>query len=277
MFCIKRRERDSHKGNYGRVGILAGSRGMTGSAYLTCMASLKIGSGLVYSIVAEDIFDIMSIKLTEAIIIDINDYKYPNIESIINDKKIDVLVIGPGMGISKEKIELTKNIVENLTIPIVIDADGINCLSYNMDSLKNNKGEIILTPHPKEMSRLIGKEVSYIQKNREKITKDLSMKYKVYTVLKGSKSVVSTPKGKIYINKSGNPGMSTAGTGDVLTGMIGGLIGQGYSMYESCVLGVFIHGLAGDIAVKDLTEYSLVASDLIDNIPKAIRKLKICK
>jgi NAD(P)H-hydrate epimerase len=259
---LPKRNKNSHKGTFGRIGIIAGSVGMTGAPYLSTMAAL-------------------SIKLIEAIIKPVEDdstghftlNSAKDIDSTIED--MDVLAIGPGVGTGKERIEFIKKILLGYKKPIVLDADGINCISMgNPDILLTRKGDTIITPHPGELSKLLGVSIKEIQENRIKYSKYTSNKYNIITVLKGAETIVCGREGNIYINPTGNPGMATAGSGDVLTGMIASFIGQGLKPYNAAVLGVYCHGLAGDLAKMDKGEYGMIARDVLDNIPYAIKEIE---
>lgn len=271
----KRRE-NSHKGSYGRVAIIAGSRGMAGSSYLASMSALRTGSGLVYNFVPKSIEMIMSIKITEAIIKPIEDngkghFTVESLEQILEElDDMDSTALGPGIGVDDERIQLVSSIIQNVNNPMVIDADGLNCLSDNLDILKGRNNPIIITPHPGEMARLLKLHIHEIQNKRQYYSQYISNKYNIYTVLKGNKTIVSSPKGDVYINQTGNPGMATAGSGDVLTGIIVSLLGQKLEPFDAAKLGVYIHGLAGDIASEAKGEYSLIASDILASISKAI-------
>lgn len=275
---LPKRNKEAHKGTYGRVGIIAGSRGMTGAPYLSSQAALRVGAGLVYTIVPKYIEDIMCIKLTEAIIKPIEDMGRGNFvnkfasEIIEAIEGLDALALGPGYGVDIDRIYLVEKIIKSCKVPIVIDADGINCISHNPDILAGNKKEIIITPHPGEMARIVGKNIGEVQGDRENYAKYVAQKYNIYVVLKGHNTIVASPKGDIYVNKTGNPGMATAGSGDVLTGMIVGFLGQGLKSFEAAKLGVYLHGMAGDIACKDKGEYSLIASDILENISVSMKR-----
>lgn len=265
---LERRMPNTHKGDYGKVGIIAGSIGMTGSCYLASNAALRCGSGLVYNIVPKEIMDIMSIKYIEVIAKTFNN----NSEFMEFSKKLDAIAIGPGMGKGDEQFEILKNIIK-YPKNIVIDADGLNNLSEKPDILKERKKfTTILTPHNAEFSRLSGKKISEIEKNRKTIAKDFAKKYNVILVLKGNRTIVTDGK-NTYINKSGNPGMATAGSGDVLTGIIVSLLGRGIDVFSAAAAGVYLHGLAGDKAAEILGEESVIASDIIDNIGKVVENL----
>ena len=274
---LPKRKSDSHKGTYGRVAIIGGSLGMTGAPYLSSMAALRTGAGLVYTVVPKSLETIMSIKLTEAIIKPEEDerkgyFTVNSLDSILNIlEDMDVVAIGPGMGVDEGRIHVVEEIVKNFNGPIIIDADGINCLSLKPDILENHKNPIIITPHPGELARLINKTIREIQDNRNYYSNYVSQKYNIIVVLKGSNTIVADYEGNIYVNKTGNPGMATAGSGDVLTGMIAGFIAQGLSPYDGSKLGVYCHGLAGDIGSLDKGEPGLIASDIINNIPYSIK------
>lgn len=273
---IAKRNDNSHKGTYGRVAIIAGSRGMTGAPFLSSQGALRTGSGLVYTIIPESLETVMSIKLTEAIIRPIKDkdtghFLKDSIEPIIKEvKEMDCIALGPGIGVDKDRIQLVSEIIRDTKVPMVVDADGINCIAENIEILNQGKGPIIITPHPGEMARLLNKDIQEIEKNRQYYSQYISEKYNIIVVLKGNKTIVTSPEGQTYINKTGNPGMATAGSGDVLTGIIASLLGQRLDPFDAAKLGVYLHGLAGDITRDRLGEYGMIASDIIEAIPYAI-------
>ncbi|WP_207289594.1 NAD(P)H-hydrate dehydratase [Senegalia massiliensis] len=275
---LTKRNPESHKGDYGKVLIIGGSRGMTGSVTLSSKSAMRTGSGLVYTMVPEYLETIMSIKLTEEIVKIAKDngkgyFIKKSLEEILNNTKDkDVLAIGPGMGTFEDNIYLLREIIKNINIPLVIDADGLNSLSTDIDILKNKKNSIVITPHLGEMARLLDKSIKEIENNRVYYAKHISNKYNIVTVLKGSNTIVSY-KDEIYINNSGNPGMAKAGSGDVLTGIIISLIGQGLEPFNAAKLAVYIHGLAGDFARDKKGEHSMIASDIVDSIGDAINFL----
>ncbi len=277
---LPRRDKFSHKGTFGRVGIISGSLGMTGATYLSSMAALRTGSGLVYSIVPDSLKEVLSIKLTEAIIKPVEDrstghFTMDSFQQIIHIiEGMDAIAIGPGMGVDEERVELVRKILLEYKKPVILDADGINLISLDPTILMDRQGDTIITPHPGELSRLLGVSIGEIQKERVEYSKLTSNKYNVITVLKGANTLVTDGKEKVYKNNTGNPGMATAGSGDVLTGMITSFIGQGISPYEGAVLGVYCHGLAGDLASRDKGEYGMIARDILDNIPYSIKKLE---
>ncbi|WP_185851582.1 NAD(P)H-hydrate dehydratase [Blattabacterium cuenoti] len=273
------REKFSHKGNYGHGLIIGGSYGMIGSVLLSAKASFRIGIGKLSVYLPHCGNKIIQTVLPESIIK--TDRKENLISSIPNNFIIQkYAAIGIGMGMGKDPITeyalesfLLRLRKKNKKIPMVIDADAINILSKkpNILNLLLEK-ETILTPHQKEFERLCGTWKNDYQKLS--LLKKFSKKYNIFLVLKGAHTVISTPHGNLYFNSTGNPGMATAGSGDVLTGMITGLLAQGYSSKNACIMGVYLHGLAGDIASKELNEESIMAMDIINYIGKAYKKLK---
>ncbi|WIV13453.1 NAD(P)H-hydrate dehydratase [Proteiniborus sp. MB09-C3] len=276
---IPKREKDTHKGTYGRVGVIGGSKGMTGAVILALKACLRSGSGLAYSIVPESVSDIIELSATEAICLPIKDtdrHLDRNSAKYIKEaiSKVDCLVLGPGMGVDGERVGLVKDILLYTEKPIVLDADGINCASKDKEALLARQYPTVITPHPAELSRLLGITTEEIQSNRIEYCRYAAQTFNTITVLKGSNTVISSPKGDIYINTTGNPGMATAGSGDVLSGMIGSLIGQKIEPLNATMAAVFCHGLAGDIVAREKGEYGLIAGDIVENIPYAIKAIK---
>lgn len=275
---LPERKNNSHKGTFGRVGIIAGSLGMTGAAYLTSLSALRSGSGLVYLYIPKSLNTILEMKTVEVITLPLEDYNkgyFINNSSLdireLND--YDVLVIGPGIGTEEETRNFVLKILKTYRGKLILDADAINILANNLDILKDRKGITIITPHPGELSRLIKVDLNEIQENRVNHAINTSRELNVITILKGHKTIVTDGE-QVYINETGNPGMATAGSGDVLTGIIAGYIGQGIDLFNSCKVGVYTHGLAGDYAKVKLGEYSLIATDIINNLPEAIKQIR---
>ncbi|TDX50947.1 NAD(P)H-hydrate dehydratase [Orenia marismortui] len=271
------REKDSHKGTYGRLLLVAGSTGMTGAATLSAQASLKIGAGLVTVAIPKSLNSILENKLTEAMTYPLSETEFgtlaiaalEEIEKLIDNR--DVLAIGPGLTARDEIDYIVTSLLKKTDKTLVIDADGLNVIN-NLEILKEREGSTILTPHPGEMSRLVNKSIKYIKKNSIKIAKEFSQEYGVVLLLKGARTIIATPKGNIYINPTGNSGMATGGSGDVLTGLIAGLLAQkNVDVRAATIIATYLHGLAGDLAVEDLTEYSLLPSNLIDYLPQALK------
>ena len=280
------RKRNSHKGSYGRVLVLAGSPGLTGAAYLCSKAALRSGSGIVTLGVPESLNSVMESKLTCVMTHPLPETKASTLSNK-GKKKImklceshDVVALGPGLSQQPETRELILWLIQNIDRNMVIDADGLNALSDKVNVLHKIKRHAVLTPHPGEMSRLTGLgSAKNVQKERlntasqfiQSIQKKSNNEGKLTLVLKGDKTIVANSR-KVYVNRTGNPGMATAGTGDVLTGIIASLIGQGYDVFDASQLGVYIHGLAGDIAAKKKGEHSMIASDIIEYLPDAFIK-----
>ena len=275
---LPQRKSDANKGDFGKNLILGGSIGMTGAVCLSAMSALRSGSGLVNVATPDSQREIVAIKLTEAMTLGCDDNcgKFSGNDSGKIIEKInssDVCAFGMGMARSCGISNMVFNIIRDAKKPLVIDADGINAVSENIDTLKELKTKAVLTPHPGEMARLLKIPVSEIQINRIKSAVDFSAKYNVVTVLKGEKTIVADTDGKYEINQTGNPGMATGGTGDVLSGVIASFIGQGLNPYDAAVLSVYLHGRAGDIAANEKGFYSLIASDVVEKLPMAIKEL----
>lgn len=263
---IPKREADSHKGSFGKVGIVGGSAGMSGSVCLAARAALRTGAGLVYVFVSDEIFDIVSIKLTEAIVLR---------ESELSEylDTLDAIAVGMGYAHNIKKKHIIKLIAHKFDKKVVFDAGSIGYLSYNNELLNNKKCSAVLTPHPGEFSKLIKLSTEEIKANRMFLTTKYSIQYNCALVLKGAASLIGSSAGELRINSTGNSGMATAGSGDVLSGIIAGLLAQGMDNYDAASVGVFIHGLAGDIASDIKTEYGLIAGDIIEYIPDAFKKI----
>ena len=281
---LLKRKQDTNKGDYGHVFAIAGSLGMTGAAYLTAQAALLSGSGLVTLGIPKSLNTILARKLVEVMTKPLPETKeqslsvkaFSEIEKFIKLRKPDVLAIGPGLSQNNETQALVRKIIAKIDLPMVIDADGLNAIAGHLDLLATSHYTLatkIITPHPGEMARLLGIGVAQVQKNRKNIAKEAVAKYNVIVVLKGHGTVMAGPKGHVYINNTGNPGMASAGCGDVLTGMIASFVGQGIEPFEAAKLGVYLHGKAGDIAAKETGQASLKATDLLNNISEAIRAL----
>jgi len=276
---IPRRKQDTHKGDFGHVFVVAGSRGMTGAAYLASQAAILSGCGLVTCGIPESLNAVMEIKLTEVMTLAFPEIKEGALALEAADKicafskNSDSLALGPGISRHKETQRLVKKVLKKVDKPVVLDADGIIAIAGNAEMLKKRKAPTILTPHPGEMSYLIGKGVPVIQQDRVKVALDFAKKFGVIVALKGRGTVIADPKGETYVNKTGNSGMSTAGVGDVLTGMIASFIAQGVNPYSAVVTGVYFHGMAGDVAAKEKGQYSLIATDLLDSLPRVIKNV----
>ncbi|MCK4777304.1 MAG: NAD(P)H-hydrate dehydratase [Actinomycetia bacterium] len=275
---IPHRRINSHKKSVGKVLVIAGSQGMTGAAVLACRSALRTGAGTVVLACPEGLNQIFEIKLTETMTRPLSQTEEgtisPNaIETVIEmSKDFDVILIGPGLSLNKETKVFIRAIIKKANMPIVIDADGLNALSESPGILLKRNIETIITPHPGELGRLLKISADEIQKDRLKWAKEAYRKLNAVTILKGERSLI-TEKNHTVINLSGNPGLSTAGTGDVLAGMIASLWAQGVPAFQAGILGTYLHGIAADIAVEELTEWGLLAGDVLKHIPKAIKRL----
>ncbi|MFH1771253.1 MAG: NAD(P)H-hydrate dehydratase [Candidatus Omnitrophota bacterium] len=275
---LPKRKLDTHKGDYGFVLVAGGSPGLTGAVCLCANAALRIGAGLVKAAVPQSLYAIFEIKLTESMTLPLADKggcfckkSFKDLSGTLD--RIDTISIGPGAGCNTETKEFFYKIIEEIDKPIVIDADALNALAENIDILKRRKSKrMILTPHLGEFSRLTGISADKIKRHRKELAKKFALKYNLVLVLKGQRTIVTDGR-KLYENRTGNPGMATAGSGDVLTGIISGLLAQGIDVFDAAKLGVYLHGLSGDLAAKDKTQYCLIASDIIDYLPKAIKFL----
>lgn len=264
----KNRDDDSHKGDFGKIAIVGGSLGMTGSAYLSSNAALKAGAGLVYNIVPREIFDIMSIKYIEPIAKSFVDFH--EMEKFLGG--LDCLAMGPGMGLGEYAKGVFEKIIK-IEKNLLIDADGLNILSKNLNLLEERKNfTTILTPHEGEFARLTGLSLEEIKNNRERLALDFAKKYKAILVLKGHKTIVTDGE-KVYINKTGNSGMASGGSGDVLTGIIAAFM-KNYDLFDAARLGVYVHGLAGDIYASKNSKTSLRARDLIENLSTVFKNFE---
>lgn len=269
---LKKRKRDSHKGTYGRVGILSGSKGMAGAAVLNCNAALRSGSGLVKGCISDAIYIVVESMSIEATTYAFDEERLSLDE--INRELIqfsDVIATGSGCANLKSYKYILKFIIENSEKPLVIDAEGINVL--NLDILKNHKQKIVLTPHFGEMARLVGKDIDYLREDIVQKSSEFANRYNVYLMLKGARTLIACPDGYAYINTTGNPGMATAGSGDVLTGITASFIGQGIEITKALRAAVYVHGLAGDIGSHIVGESSLIAGDIIKYLPEAIKTI----
>lgn len=266
-----------HKGNLGRVLVIAGSVGFTGAATLASLASLRVGAGLTYLAIPESLNPILETKVTEVITIPVKEKNGAIIKESIDqlfekDILYTCIAVGPGLTRSEQVKEALFHLLSMYDGPIVLDADAVVLLKDNLDILKGRGVPPILTPHPGELSYLVGLSPSEINRRRVEIAENFAKNEGVVLVLKGAPTVISSPEGCLWINTTGNPGLASGGTGDVLTGMIAGFLGQGLSPLKASLLGVYLHGLAGDIGAAELSMHSLMAGDLLDFIPEALNE-----
>ncbi len=264
---IAKRKRFSHKGNYGHALLLAGSYGKAGACVLAAKAAHRAGIGLLTSVVPACNFQILQISSPETMLF-INENE-KSIAQLPDLSLYNAIAVGPGIGFAEETKQVLSDLIASYEKPIVFDADAITILSQEKELLKNIPENSILTPHPKEFERLVGKSSNNFEELQKQI--NFSKTYKVYLVLKGANSSVSCPDGKVHFNSTGNPGMATGGSGDVLTGIIVSFLAQGYTPKDAAIYGTFLHGLAGDYAAEKKGEYPLIASDIISSLPDALK------
>jgi NAD(P)H-hydrate epimerase len=265
----KVRRKFDHKGNYGRAMLICGSYGKMGAAVLASRAAMRAGLGLLTVHVPECGYSILQSTVPEAMtIVDEDRHCFSSLPDI---SSMDAIGIGPGIGTHEKTVKVFGEFLGSVTKPLVIDADALNILSVNPLLQKNLPAGSILTPHPKEFERLAGTWRDDFEK-LEKL-KGLAASLNVVIILKGAYSAVASPEGSVYFNSTGNPGMATGGSGDVLTGMLTGILAQGYEPLETAIAGVYLHGLAGDLASQETGTDGLIASDIINFLPKAFKSV----
>lgn len=270
------RRGDTHKGTYGTLLVAAGSRGMTGAAFLTAEAAVRAGAGLVRCAVPATLEPILEAKLTEALTAGVTDtgegaFAEGALDAIVKESAAaDAMVLGPGIGRSLTLQRLVAGVAREAPVPLVLDADGLNNLCADVRVLSDRTGPTIVTPHPGEMARLASTTAAAVQKDRQGIAERFAAEHGVVVVLKGHRTVV-TNGASTYVNPTGNPGMASGGTGDVLCGVIGAFLAQKIDPFPAAALGAFVHGLAGDLAAKTVGETALKAEDLLDFLPQALR------
>lgn len=262
---LKTRNKFDHKGKFGHALLISGSYGKMGAAILTATAALCSGAGLVTAHVPKIGYSVIQTALPECMVsIDDYDECFGTLPTLQN---YNAIAIGPGIGTQKITQNALKLLIQNSSVPLLFDADAINILAENKTWLSFVPVNSIFTPHPKEFERLAGKSSNDFERN--KMQREFSIRHQAFVVLKGAHTCLSTPSGICFFNSTGNPGMATGGSGDVLTGVILSLLAQNYHPQEACILGVYLHGLAGDIAAKRKTQYAMIAGDITDNLGKA--------
>jgi NAD(P)H-hydrate epimerase len=277
---IKRREREAHKGTFGHCLILAGSTGKTGAAALAANSCVRSGAGLVTLAVPEKLNPVLELKTTEAMTLPLPDDSHGHLSKLAFktiEKQLpgkNAVAVGPGIGMHADTVNLVQTLTESVKQPMVIDADGLNAVAEDLSVLQRKASScLVITPHPGEMARLHGSPLPDIAAIRISIAQDFARDHDVYIVLKGARTIIAAPDGMVAINGSGNPGMASGGTGDVLTGVITSLLGQGYPPWHACRIGVFIHGLAGDMVAIEKGEIGITASDITEMLPYAFNRL----
>jgi NAD(P)H-hydrate epimerase len=264
-----------HKGTFGTALIVAGSRGYSGAACLAGMAAVRAGTGLVKLAFPAGIADIVESRLLEAVKFSLPETPEGTIApSAVNQiialsRDAACVAIGPGLGAGPASQELVRALLPRLNCPVVIDADAISCLADSCELLREMKNPVVLTPHPGEMSRLVGRPAAEVDRDRVEVARGFAADHQVIVVLKGAPTVIAAPGEPAFLNPTGGSGLATGGTGDVLTGLIAGLLAQGCRPLDAATAGVWLHGKAGDLGSEALTPYSLCAGDLLDYLPEA--------
>ena len=274
---ITPRTPDSHKGDYGRVLVVAGSRGKTGAAHLSAIGALRSGAGLVTVATPASCQPVIAAMgaeyMTEALAESEAGLEPEGVDRVLEWAR-DVIAIGPGLGRADGTRDFIRQLVDRATMPLVIDADGLNAFSQDPDRLAGREGrDVIITPHPGEMGRLVGMSTDEVQSSRLEIARNFAAAHHVYVVLKGHRTLIATPDEKVFINPTGNPGMATGGTGDVLTGMIAAWLAQLLDAEAACKLAVYLHGMAGDLAEADEGEVAMTSADVAGHLGDAIMEL----
>lgn len=275
-----RRRRSAHKGNCGTAAFLCGSYGMVGALTLSVKAALRSGVGIAKAIVNKSVYPMFTLAVPEAVCVPVDDTKNLSLGEdaaryvISNQNSFNALLIGCGLGVNNDTRKLIEGILPSINIPTVIDADGINIISKNIDILAKSNNKFILTPHPKEFARLLGITLNEVLENRFKLAKAFAIKTGNVLVLKGANTIIALPDGRMLVSMYGNCGMATGGSGDVLAGIITSLLAQGHSLDSAAILGVYIHGVSGDIALQKQSVHSLLPTDIIENLCETFRELE---
>lgn len=277
--AVFNRPDNSNKGTLGSLLCICGSYGMAGAAIMAGKAALRCGIGLLKIAVPKSIYPVCATNILESVYYPLEETSNGVISSKNTDfllemcEKSSAVVIGCGLSVCDDTKNLVQSVITNCEKPLVIDADALNCICNKPEILKNLKAPAIITPHPGEMARLLHSTPKTVNSNRENTAIDFAKKFGVVTVLKGAGTIIASPDGKVYINHTGNSGMATGGSGDVLSGIIGSLLAQGASPINAAAAGVFLHGTIGDLAAEKLGKISMLPTDMIDMIPTAYLKL----
>lgn len=277
--AVFNRPDDSNKGTLGSLLCICGSYGMAGAAIMAGKAALRCGIGLLKIAVPKSIYPVCATNILESVYYPLEETSNGVISSKNTDfllemcEKSSAVVIGCGLSVCDDTKNLVQSVITNCEKPLVIDADALNCICNKLEILKNLKAPAIITPHPGEMARLLHSTPKTVNSNRENTAINFAKKFGVVTVLKGAGTIIASPDGEVYINHTGNSGMATGGSGDVLSGIIGSLLAQGAAPINAAAAGVFLHGTIGDLAAEKLGKISMLPTDMIDMIPTAYLKL----
>lgn len=273
---FRKRDENTNKGDYGRALIIAGSYSMLGAAIIAGKACILSGVGICDIAMEKSIYEAVSVGVPEAVCTPLSDNFYEADRRLLGEKikKADCVVIGCGMGQTDYTSEVLKLCIENCEVPLIIDADGLNILSKDLSLLEKKKCEIIITPHPAEMGRLIKKSAEEVNRDRIKTARDFAVKYGITVLLKGHNTVISSADGEYFINRSGNAGMATGGTGDMLSGIISALVSSGQTPLNAVRLGAFIHGASGDLSAKRYSMTSTCPTLMLNQLPKVFSEFE---
>jgi ADP-dependent NAD(P)H-hydrate dehydratase len=272
--ALPRRPVDSNKGEFGKILVIAGSRGMSGAAVLCGSAALRGGAGLVRVAVPQELWPIIAAGNPCLMTAPMSQDDHGRISAAATGDLVDlaqandVVALGPGLGQSADLSTLVATLVQQISKPLVLDADGLNTIAARAEVLGKHAGPVIITPHPGEFGRLLHMDTAAVQARRQELAAEFAARHGLIVVLKGHDTVVTDGR-RVYRNNTGNPGMATAGAGDVLTGLIAALLGQGLDAFAAAQLGVHVHGRAGDLARDELGERGLIATDLLSYLPRA--------
>ena len=275
--AVPNRPDNANKGTMGTLLSICGSFGMAGAAILAGKSALRCGVGLEKLAIPKSIYPIAAGSILESVFLPLSETSDGKISRtniprlLLEAKKSTAVLLGCGLSVCDDTKALVKSFVENCTAPMVLDADALNCIAENPGILKKSKAEIIITPHPGEMGRLCGITAKEVNADRVDVALSFAKKYGVITVLKGSGTIIASPNGQALLNTTGNSGMATGGSGDVLAGMTAGLLAQGKSAFDCAAAAVYLHGLAGDFAAEKLGKISMLPSDIIDYIAQAFK------
>jgi len=287
--ALPKRPRDSHKGHFGHLFVVAGSRGKSGAALMTGLAALRSGTGLVTLWLPASLQRDLVGKVPELMTEPLPETRSgaldsSGLEALLSQlSAVDAVVVGPGLTTSTATKRLVYSLVRCSSVPVVLDADGINAFAPHPENLRNQAGQpVVITPHPGEMARLLNRSIASVQKARVETVRDCACEHQIYAILKGYQTLVSCPTGQVLINSSGNPGMATGGSGDILAGMAGCFVAQWKRRFrgrqrealaDHLAASVYLHGLAGDIAAAEMGQESLIATDLLPYLPAAFRRI----
>ena len=273
--AVAPRPDDAHKGTMGTLLSICGSYGMAGAGILSGTAALRSGLGLLKCALPKSIYPIMAARLPESVYLPLEENADGRISALnlpyLLSQKSDAVLLGCGLGVCGDTKAIVEGFIRSCERPMVLDADALNCIADDPEALKNAKAPIIITPHPMEMARLCGVTAAEVNDNREMTARTFAARYGVITVLKGAGTVIASPDGKARINMTGNSGMATGGSGDVLAGICASLIAQGKVPFDCACAAVYLHGLAGDFAAKRLGKIPMLPSDIIDELPNAFK------